>query len=69
MVITPEDSGKRPSETTLNVTGWVALLVVEVQVTETYLSLGVVPSQLSPSAALMRTCEDDPFTVMVQSSA
>jgi hypothetical protein len=69
LVITPEDNGNRPSDTTLNVTGWVALPVVEAQVTETYLSLGVVPSQLSPSAALIRTCEEDPFTVIVQSNA
>ncbi|MBH1939885.1 hypothetical protein I5677_03120 [Mobilitalea sibirica] len=69
MSITPEESVSLPSETTRKRTPCAVLPIVEAQVTETYLSLGVVPSQLSPSSAFIRTCEEEPFTVMVQSKA
>jgi len=67
--MTPEVRVSLPSDTTRNRTPCSVFPVVEGQVTETYLSLGVVPSQLSPSTVFIRTCEDTPFTVMVQSRA
>lgn len=63
--MTPEVRVSLPSDTTRNRTPCSVFPVVEGQVTETYLSLGVVPSQLSPSTVFIRTCHGAKQSVTV----